>query len=175
MIEDFFKIGANLKKIPRRGWQTKLGIAHPESVADHSFSLALISMIISDIEGYDTKKILKMSLLHDLAESVVGDFTPDEISIEEKSNLENKAMNDILEKLPDSLKNEYSDIWKEYQENKNQESKFVHDVDKLEMALQAKLYQNEGIDIKKTNIFVDNAKESIKDPKLQKILSKILG
>ena len=174
MIEDFFKIGANLKKIPRKGWQTKLGIDNPESVADHSFSMALISMIISDIEGYDTSKIMKMSLLHDLAESVVGDFTPEEISHSEKTRLENKAMNDILSELPISLKNEYSNIWKEYQENKIEESKLVHDIDKLEMALQAKLYQDDGQSAEKTKLFLENAKESIRNTKLQDVLSKIL-
>lgn len=174
MIEDFFKLGANLKKIPRKGWITKLGNNNPESVADHSFSMTLISMIISDIEGYDTKKIMKMSLLHDLAESVVGDFTPEEISFTEKINLENKTMQDILSNLPDSLKNEYLQIWQEYQNNQNQESKLVHDIDKFEMALQAKLYQNDGYPLEKTKVFIDNAIESIVDPKLQKILSKIL-
>ena len=33
MIEDFFKITTNLKKISRKGWETKLGITNPESVA----------------------------------------------------------------------------------------------------------------------------------------------
>ncbi|MBI5859248.1 MAG: HD domain-containing protein, partial [Nitrosarchaeum sp.] len=77
MILDFFNTSANLKKIPRQGWIDKLSIDNPESVADHTFSMAMMGMIFSDLENYDTEKILKMILLHDLAESITGDITPE--------------------------------------------------------------------------------------------------
>ena len=64
MILEFFKTAANLKKIPsRQGWIDKLSNQNPESVADHSYSMALMSMVISDLENYDSEKILKMVLL----------------------------------------------------------------------------------------------------------------
>ena len=50
---DFFKTAANLKKIPRQGWIDKLSIDNPESVADHSYSMAIMSMLISDLENYN--------------------------------------------------------------------------------------------------------------------------
>ena len=81
---DFFKNTSNLKNISRQGWIDKLSIEHPESVADHSYSMAIMAMIISDLENYDSEKILKMVLLHDLAESKIGDLTPDQISKDEK-------------------------------------------------------------------------------------------
>jgi putative hydrolase of HD superfamily len=70
MLFDFFNIVAELKKIPRKGWKEKLGLENPESVADHSYLTAVMSMIISDLNGLNTQKVLKMSLLHDLAESI---------------------------------------------------------------------------------------------------------
>ena len=76
----FFKIASNLKNISKQGWIDKLSIEHPESVADHSYSMAIMAMIISDLENYNSEKILKMVLLHDLAESKIGDLTPDQIS-----------------------------------------------------------------------------------------------
>ena len=76
MMLDFFKTAANLKNISRQGWVDKLSIDDPESVADHSYSMAVMSMVISDIGNYDSEKILKMALLHDLAESKIGDYTP---------------------------------------------------------------------------------------------------
>lgn len=73
MILDFFKTAANLKKIQRKGWIDKLSISDPESVADHSYSMAIMGMIISDLENHNFEKIIKMILLHDLAESEIGD------------------------------------------------------------------------------------------------------
>ena len=56
-----------------------------------------------------------MSLLHDLVESVVGDFTPDEITKSKKLDLENNAMKKILAELPNNLTEEYQQIWNEFQ------------------------------------------------------------
>jgi len=77
VVLDFFKNALNLKNISRQGWIDKLSIKDPESVADHSYSMAIMAMVISDLENYDSEKILKMVLLHDLAESKIGDFTPE--------------------------------------------------------------------------------------------------
>jgi len=148
MILDFFKTTINLKKISRQGWIDKLSIDNPESVSDHSYSMAMISMVISDLENYNSEKILKMVLLHDLAESKIGDFTPKQINKESKIQLENNAFNEIIGYLPKLIRNEYLEIWNEYQENTSPESKIIHQIDKLEMALQAKIYQNEGIKMK---------------------------
>ena len=60
MILDFFKTAVNLKNISRQGWIDKLSIEHPESVADHSYSMAIMGMVISDLENYDSEKIIKM-------------------------------------------------------------------------------------------------------------------
>ena len=62
MILDFFKTAANLKKIYRQGWIDKLSLDTPESVADHSYSMALMGMVISDLGNYNSEKILKMIL-----------------------------------------------------------------------------------------------------------------
>ena len=80
MISNFFFQIANLKNIPRTGWKTKLHISNPESVADHSYMMTVMAMIMSDIKNLNTEKIIKMSLLHDWAESKIGDFMPDEIA-----------------------------------------------------------------------------------------------
>ena len=85
MIKDFFQKVLELKNVPRRGWKEKLGIDNPESVADHSYSTTVISMILSDMEGLNSEKIIRMALLHDLAESIIGDITPDHITKSEKS------------------------------------------------------------------------------------------
>ena len=174
MLLDFFKTAANLKKISRQGWVDKLSLENPESVADHSYSMAVMSMVISDLENYDSEKILKMVLLHDLAESKIGDYTPKELSSEKKTKLENSAFDKIIENVPNLIKTQYLQIWQEYQENTSPESKIVHQIDKLEMALQAKIYQKDGQSQEKLKSFFESAKADITDPKLKELFTKII-
>jgi len=174
MILDFFKTAANLKKINRQGWIDKLTLDNPESVADHSYSMAVMSMVISDLENYDTEKILKMVLLHDLTESKIGDYTPEQLSNEKKNKLENNAFDEIIKNLPDLIKLQYLQIWQEYQENTSPESKIVHQIDRLEMALQAKIYQKDGHSQEKLESFFESAKTGITDPKLKELFTKII-
>lgn len=174
MILDFFNTAANLKNISRQGWVDKLSITNPESVADHSYSMSIMCMVISDLGNYNSEKILKMALLHDLAESKIGDYTPNQISKEEKNRIENNALIEIIEKLPDTIKSQYLEIWQEYQENKSPESKLVHQIDRLEMALQAKLYQKEGHPKEKLESFFESAKTDITDPKLKELFTMIM-
>ena len=84
MIEQFFQRVLELKNVPRQGWKEKLEMKYPESVADHSYSVTIMSMIISDLEGLNTEKIIRMALLHDLAESVIGDIIPNKLTNDEK-------------------------------------------------------------------------------------------
>jgi len=174
MILDFFKTVENLKNISRQGWIDKLSINNPESVADHSYSMAVMSMVMSDLGNYDSEKILKMVLLHDLAESKIGDYTPEQLSKKEKNDLENNAFLEIVENLPNAIKSQYVKIWKEYQENNSSESRIVHQIDKLEMALQAKLYQKDGHPYERLESFFESAKIEVTDPKLKELFTKIL-
>ena len=174
MTIDFFKSVANLKKIKRKGWIDKLDIKNPESVADHSYSMAIMGMIISDMENYNSEKIIKMILLHDLAESEIGDYTPGEISLGKKKKLENNAFLKIINSLPNNLKSQYQILWKDYQENNSPESKIVHQIDRLEMALQAKIYLNDGHSKEKLATFFESAKKEINHPKLKELFTKII-
>lgn len=138
---DFLSIAGKLKRIPRTGWVDS-GVVDPESVADHSYRTALTAMVLSDQYGLDTCKVIRMALLHDLAEAETGDFTP----MMKKSNhleIENKTMRRILAGLDEPQRTQYWDIWLEYQAKETQEAILVHDADKLDMLLQAKEYNSE--------------------------------
>ncbi len=174
MILDFFKTAIKLKKIHRQGWIDKLSIPKPESVADHSYSMAVMGMIISDLENYNSEKIIKMILLHDLAETKIGDYTPDQIDFDKKNEIENTAFLKILEDLPNSIISQYQNIWKEYQESNSPESQIVHQLDKLEMVLQARTYQNEGHSKEQLKSFYESAKKEITNPKLKKLFKNII-
>jgi len=173
MLFDFFYLVSELKKVPRMGWKSKVGIEHPESVADHSYGTAIMAMVLSDSNKLDTEKIIKMALLHDLAESITGDFVPDEISKENKKMAEHDAMKEILSKLPTNLAVGYDKIWQEYNQAYTKESIFLHEIDKLEMAIQAAKYSSEGFSNERLSSFVESAKKEIKSKELLDILDTI--
>jgi putative hydrolase of HD superfamily len=131
-------------------------------------------MVLSDLENYNSEKVLKMILLHDLAEAEIGDYTPGQISAVKKNELENNAISKIFENLPESVKSQYQKIWNQYQENKTPESELVHQIDKLEMVLQAKLYEKDGYSKEKLQSFIESAKQEITNPKLKELFTKII-
>lgn len=65
-----------------------MGIDGAETVACHMYRMALMAMVLQK-EGLDTFRCLQLALVHDLAESIVGDITPRcGISREQKHQLE---------------------------------------------------------------------------------------
>jgi len=174
MIDEFVFFVYRLKNIKRTGWKEKLNLDDGESVADHTYAMTTLGMVISDLHGLNTEKIMKMSLLHDLAESITGDIMPDQMTKDEKYMKENNAILTILGKLPNELTKMYSKIWEEMQKKESDEAKFVHDLDKLELAIQAKSYQKSGIDEKKINPFLDSAINGMTTDQMKKILKKFI-
>jgi putative hydrolase of HD superfamily len=89
----------------------------------------------------------KMALIHDMAESLVGDITPvDGISKPEKSRRELETMEFLCKGLlgkvdGGSAGEEIQAIWQEYEDGKTLESQFVHDIDKFELILQMLEYE----------------------------------
>lgn len=157
-IDIFIQSILNLKNIKRTGWLAKGKILHGESIADHSYSLSALCMFFSDIMGLDTHKVIKMCIIHDLAEAIIGDVMPGEVPNKEKKFKENEAMKSILFSLPPRLSNSYMHIWKEFISNRSKEAKLVHNLDKLEMMLQAKEYSLQGYPIKHLTQFFEFTK-----------------
>lgn len=172
--ESIFEFILKLKTIPRAGWQKKLRIRRPESVADHAYSVAAIAMMLSDIKKLNSEKILKMAILHDLAESITGDLTPEDGPKSKKTRLENSAMKKILSNLDKKkTQKQYNSIWMEYQKNTSREAKLLHDVDKLEMALQAKIYSKFYSAKKNWHHFLILQKKQITNSDIKKLVEKL--
>lgn len=142
-ILNFFKNAGGLKRIPRSGW-VKKGVPGPESVADHTFRTTLIAMVLSDIEGLDTQKAMRMAILHDLAEVIIGDPLPKERSDGDVDIREEAAMEALLQKLPERLRALYMETWQDFHRGTSDEARLVREVDTLERLLQAFEYEKEG-------------------------------
>lgn len=170
----FFREACKLKEIKRSGWISKLSICDGESVADHSYSVAIMGMVLSDAKRLDSSKVLKMSLLHDLAESRIGDLVPGEMPKDEKFRIEDDAFADMVSTLPITLQSEYRAVWNEYRAGDTPEARLVHQVDRLEMALQAFVYTENRRTKEAITEFIESADEAITDPIVREIIADLI-
>lgn len=150
----YFHLLERLKTTKREGWR-RFGIARGESIADHMYRMAMISMWAPPPlrERLDMHKCMKMCLIHDMAESLVGDITPvDGVAKPEKSRREASTMDYITGPLlgnvwggdGKSVAEDIRAVWQEYEDSETLESHFVHDVDKMELVLQMVEYEKRG-------------------------------
>ncbi|XAR66705.1 hypothetical protein NMG60_11013019 [Bertholletia excelsa] len=141
---DFLSLCHRLKTTKRAGW-VRRDVQNPESVADHMYRMGLMALIASDSPGVDRDKCVKMAIVHDIAEAIVGDITPsDGVPKHEKSRLEREALDYMCNLLGGGQRaNEIHQLWMEYEENSSLEAKVVKDFDKVEMILQALEYETE--------------------------------
>ena len=129
-----------LKEVLRSGW-LRVGLNHPESVAAHSWGVAVLALSLCPA-NLDRAKVIEIALVHDWAEAYVGDLTPyDQVSPQDKASRESTAFKQISGPLPNG--NLMQDRFQEYQANATKEAQFVHALDKLDMALQAAAYSKE--------------------------------
>lgn len=118
-----------------------------ESVADHSWRVALLVILVAPFldKKINLEKAIKMAIIHDLAESVVGDINIiDTLNNQElnKEKLENekKVFENIVSHLGTELGSELLLLWNEFEENSSYEAKVINALDKIE----AQLQQNES-------------------------------
>eukprot|EP00275_Glaucocystis_incrassata_P001562 EC123335.1.p1 GENE.EC123335.1~~EC123335.1.p1 ORF type:complete len:192 (+),score=31.90 EC123335.1:74-649(+) len=169
-VIEFLNICGKLKVTKRTGWVNH-NVKLPESVSDHMYRMAIIGFLAPPAVNRD--KVIKMALVHDLAEALVGDITPFcGVSKEEKQRREQEAMNHIRQILRESpIGDEMFSLWTEYEDGTTPEAKFVKDVDKFEMILQASEYeQAQGCDLQQ---FFDSTEHSFKDPHVRRWVQEL--
>ncbi|MCJ8282524.1 MAG: HD domain-containing protein, partial [Rivularia sp. ALOHA_DT_140] len=162
-----------LKQLYRPGW-LHIGVSphNCESVAEHSFCVALLALVLTDEYSIelDSAKVVRMALIHDLGEIYAGDFTPaDKIDKYQKYQLEKQSVTKVLEKLPHALK--WVALWEEYEKGESAESQLVRQLDKLEMALQASVYEHQGL--ADLSVFFASANRSLSWLELKLILIRL--
>ncbi len=158
-----------LKRVERAGW-VRVGVANPESVADHSYRLALMAMLFGPRLGLNVEKMLRLALVHDLAEARLGDLTPAQgIPREEKQRREAIAFSEVVGDLPEGPA--LYDLWREYDAGATPEAQALRQLDKLELALQALEYEREtGLDLDE---FWNSARAALSDPLLRRAYARL--
>ncbi|MGB3330676.1 MAG: HD domain-containing protein [Thermomicrobiales bacterium] len=200
-LPDLFAILLALKEMPRTGWVDR-GIpeARAESVAEHSFQTALIAWMVAlahPERGLDADRVLKLALVHDLAESLIGDlppYDPAEIpdepdarraffavrrtrtpeQAEAKRAAEAAATDRLLARMPPPVRTEIGALLHEYEARATPEARFVKEVDGLETFLQARAYATAFPEIPLAG-FTDMAMHAIADPALTAIRDEAGG
>ncbi|XP_012684858.1 HD domain-containing protein 2 [Clupea harengus] len=136
----FMKLIGQLKRVPRTGWVYR-NVKQPESVSDHMYRMSMMALTIED-RNLNKDRCMKMALVHDMAECIVGDIAPaDNISKAEKHRREKEAMEHLTGLLSEGLRKEIYDLWNEYETQSSPEAKLVKELDQLEMILQAHEYE----------------------------------
>lgn len=127
----FLQQAEKLKTVLRHSW---LSNSRQESDADHSWRAALFAMILAPHleKKLDVEKVIKMLLIHDLAEIEVGDFPAWKGRPKNKHDLEKNGFKKLIKQLPKKSAKEILNLWLEYEESKTNEAKLAQACDKLE-------------------------------------------
>lgn len=135
----------SLKLLPRTGWLQR-GQRDPESIAEHSYAVAALALLVGDMHPeLDRGRLLAIALLHDAAEALVGDLPASArrlFGAEAKQVAERKAMLELFGELPAG--GSYMELWEEYARGGSPEARLVKALDRLEMLAQALAYERAG-------------------------------
>ncbi len=133
-----------LADLPRTGWLMR-GVRPCESIADHSFGVALVTMLLVDGErarggSVDGERALRMALVHDAPEAKLGD-----VPMPVKSPALDRALSDVEAALVRALLgDEAAALWSELERAESVEARIVRVADKAHMLLKALVYEQQG-------------------------------
>jgi putative hydrolase of HD superfamily len=175
----FFHLAGKLKLEKRRGWLDR-GVKEAESVADHSFRLALMSLVFSQRQGLDACRAVKLAIVHDLPEAICGDIAVrvkeemQKVSNKEKKRLEENALEQEMKMLPAEIAREIKGLWEEYEARETKEAKLVYELDRLEAIFQAVEYEKAGNFRVGLQEFYDYANARIENPELRDVFGLLM-
>lgn len=175
LLETFVTM-ANLKTLYRQGWiddakRRDVPVETCESVADHAYGVVFLAHLVASEKRpeLDLKKVLELALIHDLPEAIAGDAMPGQLSDAEKQRREKEGLKQVFRGLPDA--DRYLALFDEYERNETPEAQFVKQIDKLEMGIQALLYEKRGA--KELGAFFPYVAERVTSPELIEIVREI--
>ena len=137
-----------LKRTARTGWVQR-GVVNAESVATHSHGVAFAALLLAELlvgrVAVDRGRLLTLAVLHDLPESITTDipapawgYLPAGI----KRDVERGALQVILDAAPFAA--DWLALFEELHDSSTVEARLVHDADKIDMFLQALVYEEQS-------------------------------
>ena len=172
LIQVYFEF-SHLKTLFRQGW-LRAGISKEqcETVAEHTLGVTLLALFLADecAPELDKTKLMWMGLLHDFGEIYAGDIVPGKMSLEGKHELERQSVERVFSKLRGGEK--YLAIWEEFEAGQTGEARFVKEIDRLEMGLQASVYEHEKL--ADLSVFFESTDKALTTPALREILAAMM-
>jgi putative hydrolase of HD superfamily len=170
LIRFLHEVG-HLKNVPRAGW-TIMGIAAPESVAEHSFRTAVIGYVLAHLEKADVAKTVLMCLFHDVHEARLTDLHRLARKYVDWETAEGRAIRHMLSRLPVALAENLAGLLTEFQGIESLEARIAKDADRLEFILQALEYQARGCsDVK---AWIEENRQQLRTAAAQKLAHNCL-
>lgn len=140
-----------LKRLDRTGW-TLRGLPNgTESVAAHSFGVSITAMMLADeikARGIEVncERLLRMALLHDWAETRVGDMprtATNYFGADARKKAETLAFADVVNGAGVG-ETEYNDIYSDYEQRSSLESRLVKAADVIDLLVEAYALEHAG-------------------------------
>ncbi len=142
-IDLLFEIGC--LRFVDRSWKQYLNL-DIANLSEHHFRVAWIALLLAGKKKIkNTDKIIKMALLHDVAESRTGDLAKMQKKYTER--FEKKAVADIF--AGTVLEKEFLELYDEYEKRKSIESQIVKDADNLDVDFEMKEQKTRGYNFSK--------------------------
>ncbi|CAN3369177.1 5'-deoxynucleotidase Ygk1p [Diutina catenulata] len=177
-IHAFIQIIRYLKTRKRTGWIDRgIPIDKVESIADHMYRMGILAMIVPN-KQVNTDKCVKIALVHDIAESLVGDIPPyANVTKAEKHRREYetvKYLSTLLKPYNPDFAHEIVELWLDYEEIRTIEARYVKDIDKLEMIQQAWEYEQEyGLQYNLDEFYL--SRPAIKTPEIGQLCDDLVA
>ncbi len=130
--------------LPRTGWLLR-GVRPCESIADHSYFVALTTMLLVDAlreEGLevDGEKALRMALVHDVPEAKTGD-----VPMPQKTERMDAALSELEDDIAERvLPSGPLASFREAEQGASLEARIVKAADKIQMMTKALVYERQG-------------------------------
>ena len=141
-----------LKRLDRTGWVLRGLAPGAESVAAHSYGVAFAAMLLADTVRargveLDVERVLRLALLHDLAEARTGDMPrtmAEYYGAEARRRAEGLAFAGVVRSLGEPLREEYERLHEDYEARASLEARVVKAADIVDLLAQALTFERAG-------------------------------
>lgn len=138
----FLTEAGHLKNLDRAGWRIA-GLRNPESVAEHSYRVAVVAYVLAVMEGCNPDRAATLAIFHDIPEARIGD-----VPSVGKPFVRTAPAADVIAvqtaHMPADLAGPVRDLIAEFEAKESPEAQCAKDADKLECLLQAREYEAQG-------------------------------
>ena len=126
---DFLRVMERLKDAPRHCWTTG---GRRESVAEHSWRVALMAMLVADeFPEADIDRVIRMCLVHDIGEAVTGDI-PTFVKTDADRAVEGREVEALIGGLPAPWPETLGALFAEMEAQQTVEAKLYKALDRME-------------------------------------------